>query len=97
MSSESLEVWLSNLDPAQRMAAESSPEEPLLISAGAGSGKTRVIMTRIAWLVDRIGVDPKHILALSFTRKACQVDLCLMFLYLLDDAEFLKKIHQFLI
>ena len=70
---ENLETWLQNLDPTQRLAAEAPHSEPLLISAGAGSGKTRVIMTRVAWLIERIGIDPSRILALSFTRKACQV------------------------
>src|ERR1700722_14216563 len=59
---------LANLNPEQ-LAAAPRRNEPALILAGAGSGKTRVLITRIAWLIQQGFSAPTTILAVTFTNK----------------------------
>lgn len=70
-SSAELEKYLSLLNPEQRSAVEQF-DSPLLILAGAGSGKTRVITTKIAYLINQKNVPPHAILAVTFTKKAAK-------------------------
>ncbi|WP_373031077.1 ATP-dependent helicase [Sulfurovum sp.] len=64
-----METILNALNPSQREAVEHI-DGPMLILAGAGSGKTKTLTTRLAYLVGEVGIDPANTLTLTFTNKA---------------------------
>src|SRR5664279_5428578 len=63
-------TWDVGLDDAQ-LAAATHGDSPLIVVAGAGTGKTRTLVSRVAALIDR-GVDPERVLLLTFTRRAAE-------------------------
>lgn len=63
-------AYLEELNDAQRRAA-TAPDGPVLVIAGAGTGKTKTLAARVAWLLDQ-GLAPERILLLTFTRRAAQ-------------------------
>ncbi len=64
-----LQELMDQLNEAQREAVLEN-SHPLLVLAGAGSGKTRVITTKIAYAIEQLGIPPYKILAVTFTNKA---------------------------
>ena len=65
------DALLRHLNPEQ-LAAVTLPARPSLILAGAGSGKTRVLTTRIAWLIQTGQLSPGGVMAVTFTNKAAK-------------------------
>ena len=64
-----METILNALNPSQREAVEHI-DGAMLILAGAGSGKTKTLTTRLAYLIGEVGIDPANTLTLTFTNKA---------------------------
>ncbi|MFC2089106.1 UvrD-helicase domain-containing protein, partial [Calditrichota bacterium] len=64
-----LSSFIDSLNEKQR-AAVKQPLHPILVLAGPGTGKTRILVARIAWLIHNYSIPPEKILALTFTNKA---------------------------
>ncbi|MGD8995427.1 MAG: ATP-dependent helicase, partial [Syntrophobacterales bacterium] len=80
-----------NLNEAQRLAVEHT-EGSLLILAGAGTGKTRVLTHRIAYLIENKIVDPRQVMAVTFTRKAA-LEMATRLETLLSQPSWIRKIR----
>ncbi|MCO5576836.1 hypothetical protein L7F22_030656 [Adiantum nelumboides] len=63
-------AYLSILSEAQYNAVTADPDEPLQILAGPGSGKTRVLVSRVAWLILEKKISPRDMVVVTFTNKA---------------------------
>jgi len=90
-----MEKYLSTLNNKQ-LEAVLHTGSPLLILAGAGSGKTRVITTKIVYLIERMGINPSSILAVTFTNKAA-LEMKTRVLDMCPEAEkvMLRTFHSF--
>jgi len=88
---------LSQLNEEQRQAVVIN-DGALLVFAGAGSGKTRVITTKIAYAIEKLGIEPWRILAVTFTNKACKEMKDRVSLYVGDEkasSVMIKTFHSF--